>query len=177
MDRLSPSSLWQRAAAAQATAAAVGFVRRAIPAVESLEAVFDRVVTDPTLVTTTRSLFVDGYYALAVEEAFKCVNNMVKRKAGSGDDGANLMRTVFSANKPILHFNAFRTPSEKNQQQGYMDIFAGCMVGIRNPRAHEHSYMDEPHVAIEMLAWANHLVRMVSKAKRARSRTKKAGTP
>lgn len=177
MDRPSPSTFLKMAAAAQSDVERLGFGPRPPAMTEALDALFDRLVTDPTLVTTTRSLFIDGYYALAVEEAFKCVNNTVKRKVGSADDGASLMRTAFSANKPILRLNAFRTLSEKNQQQGYMDIFAGCMVGIRNPRAHEHSYMDEPHVAIEMLAWANHLIRMVNKAKRARGRTKKAGTP
>jgi uncharacterized protein (TIGR02391 family) len=173
MDRPNASTIFQRAAAAQATVEGLGLVRRQPAPTDDIEAVFDRVVTDPSLLATTRSLFVDGYYALAVEEAFKCVNNTVKRKAGLADDGASLMRTAFSANKPILRLNAFRTLSEKNQQQGYMDIFAGCMVGIRNPRAHEHGHLDEPHVAIEMLAWANHLIRMVNQSKRARNRAKK----
>ena len=40
-----------------------------------------------------------------------------------------------------------------------MDIFAGVMGGIRNPRAHEHEIVDDPEAALEMLIIANHLMR------------------
>ena len=40
-----------------------------------------------------------------------------------------------------------------------MDIFAGVMAGIRNPRAHEHELEDEPEVALELIILANHLMR------------------
>jgi len=173
MKRLRPSDVLHVATAIQSAVEHIGCGHRSPPPSDDYEALFDKVITEPPLVETTRSLFVDGYYALAVEEAFKCVNNIVKRKSGVADDGAGLMRNAFSVNRPVLRLNACKTQSEKNQQQGYMDIFAGCMVGIRNPRAHEHRYLDEAHVAIEMLAWANHLIRMVDKAKRVRSRTKK----
>ena len=45
-----------------------------------------------------------------------------------------------------------------------MDIFAGSMTGIRNPRAHEHDLVDEPEVALELLALANHLMRKLDAA-------------
>jgi hypothetical protein len=44
------------------------------------------------------------------------------------------------------------------------------MTGIRNPRAHEHNYLDEPHAALELLALANHLFRLVMQATRTRGR-------
>jgi Protein of unknown function (Hypoth_ymh) len=47
-----------------------------------------------------------------------------------------------------------------------MDIFAGAMTGIRNPRAHEHAYLDDPRTALELLALANHLARMARGATR-----------
>ena len=37
-------------------------------------------------------------------------------------------------------------------------MFAGAMTGIRNPRAHEHELKDDPKVALELLALANHLM-------------------
>ena len=141
-----------------------------IPTLKEYDAIslFDSLITDQNLRVTTRKLFIDGHYALAVEEGFKCVNNAVKSRSGLNADGAGLMRTVFSPNKPILKLNDLKTVSQRDQQQGYMDIFAGCMTGIRNPRAHEHRYWDEINVALELLALANHLLQMANKAKRSR---------
>lgn len=137
---------------------------------------FDSLITETVLRDTTRQLFLDGYYALSVEEAFKCLNNVVKSRSGITADGAGLMRTVFSLKNPILKINALKTVSQHDQQLGYMDIFAGCMTGIRNPRAHEHRYLDEPYVALELLALANHLLRMVNNAKRSHRRATTSST-
>jgi uncharacterized protein (TIGR02391 family) len=133
---------------------------------------FDLLVTDPNLVDVARSPFEDGYYAYAVEEAAKYVNNLVKQRSGEGNrDGASLMAHVFSLNNPKLRINDLKTPSKQDQQQGYMQILQGLMTGIRNPRAHEHQYLDEPEVALEMLGLCNHLVRVVKGAVRTRKRT------
>lgn len=72
------------------------------------------------------------------------------------------MREAFSANSPTLKLNKFVSASEKDEQRGYMDIFAGTMIGIRNPRAHEHELDDEPEVALEILVLANHLMRKLN---------------
>ena len=72
------------------------------------------------------------------------------------------MKEVFSANSPVLKLNAFESQSEKDEQIGYMEIFAGAMVGIRNPRAHEHELADQPEAALEMIVLANHLMRKLS---------------
>lgn len=131
---------------------------------------FDSMITDDLLREVSRQLYYEGHYAIAVEEAYKCLNNFVKSKSGLDEDGSDLMRKTFSIKKPVLKLNKLRTKSQKNQQIGYMDIFAGCMTGIRNPRAHEHRYLDEPHVALEMLSLANHLFRFVKSSKKLVSR-------
>ena len=46
------------------------------------------------------------------------------------------MTTAFSPNKPVIRLSALESESDKNKQQGYMQIFAGSMTGIRNPKAH-----------------------------------------
>lgn len=134
---------------------------------------FDESVTFEPLRTASRQLFADGHFARAVEEGFKALNNAVKEKSGTQfADGDALMRTVFSANQPILKFNDFQTVSQKDEQRGYMDMFAGAMTGIRNPRAHEHELGDEPESALEMLTMANHLLRKLEGSKRTRRRKK-----
>ena len=131
---------------------------------------YDELVTVPTLRTATRRLFADSHYARAVEESFKCLNNSVKAKSGiAGSDGASLMQTVFSAKSPILKLNSLRSQSDKDEQLGYMGIYAGVMTGIRNPRAHEYDLEDDPQLALELLNIANHLMRKLEAAQKSRS--------
>ena len=126
---------------------------------------FDNLVTSSSLRSASRDLFADGHYARAVEEAFKCLNNEVKDKAGlTSQDGASMMRSAFSPKKPALRLNPLATQSERDEQQGYMDMFAGVMSGIRNPRAHDHQLHDDPDVALEMIVFANHLMRKLDGA-------------
>lgn len=126
---------------------------------------FDQLVTSDLLRQSSRALFADGHYARAVEEAFKCLNNAVKDKSGdTARDGAPLMRAVFSPNAPILKLNSLQSQSDRDEQQRYMDLFAGSMTGIRNPRAHEHSLVDAAEVALELLVLANHLMRKLNQS-------------
>lgn len=82
----------------------------------------------------------NNFYADAVETAFKAVNTRVKdiveAQTGEELDGANLMRKAFSPNNPIINIGAGSSHSGDDTQKGYMDIFAGAMTGIRNPKAH-----------------------------------------
>ena len=126
---------------------------------------FDETVTNESLRSASRKLLSDGHWARAVEEAFKCLNNAVKTKSGLDiKEGAALMRTVFSAKSPVLTLNEFCSRSDKDEQLGYMDIFAGAMTGIRNPRAHDHELDDHPEAALEMLVLASHLMRKLNDA-------------
>jgi uncharacterized protein (TIGR02391 family) len=94
----------------------------------------------PEIVAVTKTRFETGHYADCAESAFKqinfCVKEIVKRNTGRELDGADLMRQAFSPNKPIITIETLATESGKNVQQGFMDIFAGSMTGIRNPKAH-----------------------------------------
>jgi uncharacterized protein (TIGR02391 family) len=126
---------------------------------------YDRVISDPRIRRTTRGLYQDGYYALAVEECFKSINDAVKDLSDSREDGAPLMRRVLSVRQPVLALNDLKTESDENEQQGYMDIFAGCMTGIRNPRAHKAEYLDAPDRALEMIAWGQHLMQKLSRSR------------
>jgi uncharacterized protein (TIGR02391 family) len=139
--------------------------------VDSWVARFDLMVSSEPLRTASRDLFVNGHYAQAVEEGFKCLNNAVKDKARKHTvDGDSLMRTVFSAKSPVLKLNQLRTKSQEDEQRGYMDIYAGAMTGIRNPRAHEHQTGDGPEAGLEMLVLANHLMRKLQTSSKARRR-------
>ena len=140
------------------------------PAPQDYVGFYDGLISSEPLRSATKKLYVDGHYARAVEEAYKCLNNTVQVKAGLSLDGADLMQQVFSEKNPVLKFNDLRTESQRNEQVGYMMILAGCMRGIRNPRAHDYKLWDSPDVALELLVLGNQLMRMVAKSKRSRQR-------
>jgi uncharacterized protein (TIGR02391 family) len=101
----------------------------------------------PKIVSVVKTRFETEHYADAVESALKEVNSVVKdivrRKTGNELDGANLMRTAFSPNNPIIVLDDLSTETGRNIQQGYMEIFAGAMIGIRNPKAHDNITITE----------------------------------
>ena len=75
------------------------------------------------------------------------------------------MRTAFSASKPILRLNSLANQSEMDEQQGYMDLFAGVMMAVRNPRAHDHEWYDDAETALQLLHFAHHLSLKIKKSK------------
>lgn len=91
--------------------------------------------------------FENGHYADSVESAFKsvnkCVKEIVKAKTGNERDGVPLMREAFNFNlernkNPIILLDDISSESGRNIQEGYMQLFAGAMQGIRNPKAHDN---------------------------------------
>jgi len=100
----------------------------------------------PDVMTVAKSRFDTGHFADAVEAAFKHFNSTVKKIAGSRVtddlDGARLMNKVFSPNEPIIKLSDLSTETGKNIQQGYMQMFAGGMMAIRNPKAHANITID-----------------------------------
>lgn len=97
----------------------------------------------PKVISVARKRFSDGHYADAIEATLKelnvAVKEMMKGKISQDLDGASLMLNAFSPNPPVLiALDDISTESGRNIQQGYMQIFAGAMTGIRNPKAHEN---------------------------------------
>ena len=97
---------------------------------------------NPKITDLCRDKFENGFYADSVETALKEINNLIKVKyksiSGEELDGARLMNKVFSVNNPIFHFADLSSETGRNIQQGYMQIFTGSMIGIRNPKAHNN---------------------------------------
>lgn len=96
----------------------------------------------PQIAEVSKKRMNDEYYADAVEAACKTLNsrvrNIVLDHIGEELDGAPLMRKALSPNNPIIRIANAESKSGHDTQQGYMEIFAGIMTGIRNPKAHDN---------------------------------------
>jgi len=101
----------------------------------------------PAVIKAARKRYESGHYADAVEAALKALNVAVKKiyreNTGEELDGVPLMRKAFSPNHPVILLESQDTHTGKDIQQGYMDLFAGAMAGIRNPKAHDLIEIDE----------------------------------
>ena len=112
------------------------------------------------IIRVAKQRFENGFYADAVEAAFKEINLQVKTKCKDrhqNKDGKGLMTMAFSANNPVLKFEPSSSYSDFDIQEGYMHMFAGAMQGIRNPKAHENDVIDKAD-ALRKLAFASMLM-------------------
>lgn len=115
----------------------------------------------PQIISIAKSRFDDGHYADAVEAAFKEVNTRVKSiyksRTSVEKDGAKLMQAAFSVQNPIIKLGDITTETGANVQQGYMEMFMGAMIGIRNPKAHNNQTLSKSD-AIRKLHFASMLM-------------------
>lgn len=108
----------------------------------------------------------DGHYAEAVESGFKEVIKRVKdyvnEKNGGNLDGAKAMGRAFDFDRqePLIKFNDLQSEEEKDEQRGISFLFKG-IVGIRNRKAHENITLNDPYRALEYLALASLLMRLM----------------
>lgn len=118
-------------------------------------------IMHPTIISVSQLRFNSGLYADAVEAAFKEINIRVKTLFTSQGkpelDGNKLMLNAFKLDNPIIKLNNLQTQSEKDIQDGYMHMFAGAMLGIRNPKAHANESISQED-ALRKLAFASMLM-------------------
>jgi uncharacterized protein (TIGR02391 family) len=138
------------------------------PVSSSEEIPFDEwVLIHPAIRAVSKSRFETKHYADAAESAFKEVNDRVKRQmlalTGEELDGAPLMQRAFSVGNPVIQLDSSGGDSGKNIQVGYMQIFAGAMTGIRNPKAHANLSID-PMRSIHFLVLASLLMSKLDEA-------------
>jgi uncharacterized protein (TIGR02391 family) len=123
---------------------------------DSPSSLLDHLQLHPLVKEVSSALYRDGHYAQAILEAFKAVNNLVRKKARRSDlDGRDLMAKVFRKEAPILKLTPLATQSHLDEQEGFMFLFMGAMAGIRNPKAHDNVPQPDPHRTLQYLALAS----------------------
>ena len=125
----------------------------------------------PEITQASKKLFLDGSYANAACDAYIEINDRVKRlfqviKPGEKvPDGDAAMKTVFSANAPLIEFCDRSTDSDANTQKGFMEMLAGAMSALRNPKAHANITIDRED-AMRRLIFASMLMYKIDEAVR-----------
>lgn len=129
-------------------------------------ALYEGLQLHPTVQKVSGRLFKDGHYAPAIFEAYKAINNAVKKKAGAVDasNDHTLMAVVFSEENPILRLNSLSDDSEISEQLGFKFLFMGATTGIRNPKAHQNIEQKDPIKTLHYLSFASLLMAMVDVA-------------
>jgi uncharacterized protein (TIGR02391 family) len=118
----------------------------------------------PALPVEVRRLFDNGHYAQATFEACKFLDAEMKRHARLDKTGEALMMEALKDVSPLVRLTPLATESERNVQRGYRFLFAGTMIGIRNPRGHDHSVADPIGTCLEHLSLVSHLFRKLEQA-------------
>ncbi|MCB1544516.1 MAG: TIGR02391 family protein [Methylobacteriaceae bacterium] len=125
---------------------------------------YERLELHPEIARAASQLYRDAHYANAVEAAVKSLNVLVRQRSGLEADGSTLMERAFNPANPIMKFNELQNQSDRDEQKGFMFMFAGAVAGLRNPRAHGF-IKDDPERALEFIAFVSLLAKLLDGAK------------
>lgn len=118
----------------------------------------------PQIQAASAGLFQDGHYAEAILRAFIAVEVAVRERSGLDLSGTTLVNHAMGTPTPVLTMTAEQGQTGRDEQNGMRSLFAGAMLGIRNPKAHGLvDQADEPR-AFEYLAFASLLMRRLDDA-------------
>lgn len=124
----------------------------------------------PMIQKAAKQLYLDGHYANAAEDAYIEINDRAKKlfaivKPGCKvPDGEAVMTTLFSANNPQISFCDQSTETGYNKQKGYMQMLAGAMSALRNPKAHSNDEKLSAEESYRRLATASMLMYAIDEA-------------
>lgn len=115
----------------------------------------------PEIIKVSQKLYSDGYYRQAVLDCFIHIIDYVKIQSGRHDiDGVPLMQTVFSPKMPLINLT-----NNPDQQLGFMWLYSGAVMGIRNYYAHRIVEIKHKQEALELLSFASLLLRFLDESK------------
>ena len=118
----------------------------------------------PLVADATRHLFDDGHYAQATFEAFKLIEQEVRKMARSSKSGQALMMSAFQRKCPKIRLTEMNNQSELDEQEGFKFLFAGAFLAIRNPRGHEVGVDESLDDCLDHLSLASLLLRRLDAA-------------
>jgi uncharacterized protein (TIGR02391 family) len=111
-------------------------------------------------------MFSDGHYDAAVFNAYRAVEDRVKRLSGKSEIGKRLMTYVFNEKAPTLDITSPNADEDQkaDEREGFKFLFMGGVQGLRNPRGHGGDLDTSEDEAAEMLCLASLLMRALDRA-------------
>jgi uncharacterized protein (TIGR02391 family) len=108
----------------------------------------------PLVHQSAGKLFVDGHYPQALLNACTALDKALQQQTGQPADltGSALMTKVFSPGNPLI-----RISTVQGEQQGYMFLFNGLVMAIRNHYAHNLTELNSAERALEWLGFVSAL--------------------
>jgi len=113
--------------------------------------------------------YMRGEFEIAAFQAMRAVEVAVRSAAGYGNEkyGVPMMREACSPGKgPLADLSA-----DSGEQVARMELFAGAIGSYKNPPSHREIDLNDPVEALEIILFANHLLRIVD------ARVKGKGAP
>ncbi len=123
----------------------------------------------PDVLKFCRAELVRNNYFHTVLEATKSVAEKIRQRSGLTTDGSQLVDDAFALGKtgiPHLAFNSLRTDTERNEQNGMINLMKGMFSAFRNPTAHaaKISWTITEQDAFDLLTLASLLHRRIDSA-------------
>lgn len=115
----------------------------------------------PRLEQRARRQFVLGEFEAAALIAMREVEIAVREKARLDDAiyGVKLMNDAFADDGPLVDPDALRA-----ERQGLQSLFGGAIAVFKNPASHRRVEFDDPTDAVEVVLFADLLLRMIDRA-------------
>jgi uncharacterized protein (TIGR02391 family) len=113
----------------------------------------------PKIAQPVWQAYMRGEFDVAVFLATKAVEVAVREATGLPDDlvGVKLMRTAFHPQNGALT----DPQAEAGERTAMEHLFAGAMGVFKNPQSHRDVDLNDPQAALEIVLFANHLLRIV----------------
>jgi len=112
----------------------------------------------PDIQASCGALFLNGHYQASALEACKSVAEALRATSGLALDGTSLAEAALGGSPPPVQLNAGVTTTDRSEQQGFMRLASGLMLGVRNRSAHEVGEPDRI-VTFEWLCVASLILR------------------
>lgn len=119
----------------------------------------------PAVRAAAEALFASGHYDSAISEAFKSLEVRVRSMTDiDAPSATDLMSKAFNPQHGYFDVSTHSGTTGISEREGFLALFRGAVLGIRNPRAHELIGTSTTQEALEHLAFASLLHRKLDTA-------------
>ena len=133
------------------------------------DSAFDQRGYHELVVEHARAKFLKGEYFSAVTECCKAFEELVQKKSGLAEDGADLMGKAFGPEGALaVNFPGLKGKTRENMRSGLMHLCMGMVANVRNPVSHEleRKFCMGRKDALDILGTISYLCRQVEGTER-----------